>query len=436
MIMNQINDKDLLDLLIKHWNILFEFSIYSGPESTTKSKKNKLTDASQNVQNSIISFSDFTELCFLTNQNVDKNILLSDVLLVHLYDTKNIQFDGILKLFMEYLASQLGHESYSNGQNILKMLLERYLMKYYEIKNQLDVDLSLLSTTSSANTTTTMSSSGSGTSTDSLQQPGNTALSASKIDSTLGWNDQELFVNITNSNSNRHALKILIRIYLSQLKTLTTKYYHKQATNPADPRKTLNKNQLIKLIDEMSNSLFINHRHVTKYDKIATLLINYKSNILFIDERFRYLDWMPPFEDNLMNILNDEVEAKTKHYDFATLDRDLLITLIKLQALLCSNELTSDIVKEILQFIQGNQTIIGFESILVCIYPLHQSIDLIIKNCPQCILEYGRCHFKINSDWTYLIRSLQKKINEFEVTENNLPNILFYHRLLKGKLDN
>jgi hypothetical protein len=106
---------------------------------------------------------------------------------------------------------------------------------------------------------------------------------------------------------------------------------------------------------------------------------------------------------------------------------------IQFQALLCSNELTTDIVKEIVQFIQGNSNIIGFESILVCIYPLNQSIDLILKSCPHVILEYSRCHFKMDTDWTYLIKSLQKKVSEIEVCDENLPNILFYHRLLKGE---
>ncbi len=66
-----------------------------------------------------------------------------DVLLYHLYETKSIHFDGILKLFMEYLASQFGHDSYGNGQNILKILLEKYLARYYEIKNQVLIFLKI-----------------------------------------------------------------------------------------------------------------------------------------------------------------------------------------------------------------------------------------------------------------------------------------------------
>ncbi len=136
-ILNQINPKKLYDLLVKHWNILFEFTKYASSSSANNSSS---TSKKYSSNGGIISFSDFTELCFLTTSNAGGNQMkinsFVDVLLYHLYETKSIHFDGILKLFMEYLASQFGHDSYGNGQNILKILLEKYLARYYEIKNQ------------------------------------------------------------------------------------------------------------------------------------------------------------------------------------------------------------------------------------------------------------------------------------------------------------
>ena len=391
-LLSQIQRNDLQSLLARHWNILFEFS-------SAGNKKN------------IISFSDFTELLFLTISSAERCELLTDVLLHHIYDTKSIRFNAILKLFMEYLASQFGHDSYTSGQNILKMMLEKYLLKYYETKT-IDGDISLLSSTSSGNTATLSASSS-----DKVEK---------KLDN-LSWTDEDL---TNGTSSHRHAMRILVRIYLSQLKALSGK---QEKRIGQDTR--VNKAQLIKVIDEMSTSLFINQKPVTKFDKIAQLLIQHSGNnaILFLDERFRYLDWMPPFE-NLLQVLSSNEDGD--NYEYNKIDRELLLTLIKLQSLLCSGEVSSDIAKEVLGYLQANRDqLIGQDSIVVCLIPLHQAIDLIIKNNPQCILEYARCHFKLDVDWSYLITALQTKANEFEATELNIGHILFYHRLLKETLE-
>lgn len=397
--LNQIHRDDLYELLARHWNILFEFS----SQSAGLKKINK----------SIISFSDITELLFLTISSTERCELFTDVLLHHICDTKVIRFNGVLKLFMEYLASQLGHASYVFGQNILKMLLEKYLQKYYETRSH-DADISLLSSTSSSGNTATLSVSSDDRKTDR------------KFDN-LSWNDEDLN---NGTSSHRHAWRILVRIYLSQLKALSMK---QEKRIGQDTR--INKTQLIKVIDEMSTSLFINQKPVTKFDKIAQLLIQHAgtSPILFLDERYRYLDWMPPFE-NLLQVLSN-VDVGENQYEYNKIDKDLLITLIKLQGLLCSGEVSSDIAKEVMGYLQANREIIGHDSILICLVPLHQAVDLIIKDNPQCILEYSRCHFKLDNDWSYLITALQKKANELEVNESNMGHILFYHRLLKETLE-
>lgn len=401
-ILAQIQRDNLYRLLSKFWNILFEFS----SQSNGSNKK---------INKSIISFSDFTELLFLTSSSDERCELLTDVLLHHIHYTKILKFNAILKLFMEYLASQFGHESYTFGQNILKMLLEKFLLRYYETKTH-ETDFSLLSSTSSGNTATMSAS---------LNE--DQRKYERKFDN-LSWTDDDL----TSSNSShRNAMKILIRIYLSQLKALSMKQEKRCA-----PDTRVNKAQLIKLIDEMNTSLFINHKPVTKFDKIAQLLIQHSGEnpILFLDERYRYLDWMPPFE-NILHVLSSN-DDEDNHYDLNKLDKNLLLTLIKIQALLCSGEVATEITREILSYLESNRDqLIGHDSLLVCIMPPQQATDLIIKNNPQCILEYGRCHFKMDTDWSYLIIALQKKANEFEANENNIGQILFYHRLLKESLE-
>jgi hypothetical protein len=164
-LLDQIKREDLYQLLTRHWNILFEFS-----SNSASGKK---------ISKTIISFSDFTELLFLTHSSNERCELFTDVLLYHIYDTKMIKLHAIIKLFMEYLASQFGqHECYVNGQNILKMLLEKYLLRYYETRVQ-DPEISLLS--SSGNTTTISASS------SSENQHKN-----DRKHSFMSWNDDDL----------------------------------------------------------------------------------------------------------------------------------------------------------------------------------------------------------------------------------------------------
>lgn len=401
-LLDQIKREDLYQLLVRHWNILFEFSTHGNASLTKKLSK------------SIISFSDFTELLFLTNSSTERCELLTDVLLYHIFDTKMIKFNGNMKLFMEYLASQLGHESYLNGQNILKMLLEKYLWRYYETRTQ-DGEMSLLSTTS-----TTVSS---------VSEDPQKSTKPERKHSFLSWNNDD-DMNSSSGSHHKHAMRILIRVYLSQLKSMSLR---QEKRTGQDAR--INKKQLFKVINEMSTNLFMNQKSVTKFDKIAQLLIQHSGTgpILFLDERFRYLDWLPPFESILQLLSN--TEAYENQYDYNKIDKDLLLLLIKLQAILCSGEVSSDIVKEILSYLESNRELIGHDSIMICLLPLNQAVDLIIKNNPQCILEYARCHFKFDNDWSNLIKILQKQANEFEVCEANMGQILFYQRLLKETLE-
>lgn len=403
-LINQIQRDDLSELLMTYWNILFEFSTHSEMKKIPKT---------------IISFSDFTELLFLTSSLPERCDLLTNVLLHHIYETKKIQFHSILKLLMEYLASQFGHDSYTNGQNVLKMLLEKYLQKYYDKKSNADNDISMLST-SSSNAVTTLSA------------PEDVGYQKNDRHYEFSWDEDSM----NNSSAHRYAMKLLIRIYLSQLKVLSMK----QVKKPNPDLKSINKAQLIKVIDEMSTSLFVNLKPVSKFDKVAAALIQYTNDnpgsksILFLDERLRYLDWMPPFE-NFLQVLSSDDADDTSQYDYNTMDNELLITLIKIQAILSSGEMSSDMNKEVLNFLESNKKMIGAESILVCLLPLQEAIDVIIKTNPQCVLEYARCHFKMDEDWIYLIQSLQKKVNEFEVIESNTGHVLFYHRLLKETLE-
>ena len=120
-------------------------------------------------------------------------------------------------------------------------------------------------------------------------------------------------------------MRIVIRIYLSQLKMLSLK--QEKRTSP-DAR--INKAQLFKVINEMSTSLFINQKSVTKFDKIAQLLINEASAypILFLDERYRYLDWFPPFESLLQLLSNTNSYENQYEYYQRMLNYDFFASII------------------------------------------------------------------------------------------------------------
>jgi hypothetical protein len=84
---------------------------------------------------------------------------------------------------MEYLASQFGqHESYVNGQNILKLMLEKYLLRYYDTRVQ-DPEISLLSATSSGNTTTISAASSASENNHNKNE---------RKHSFMSWNDDDL----------------------------------------------------------------------------------------------------------------------------------------------------------------------------------------------------------------------------------------------------
>lgn len=178
-LIDQIKRDDLYQLLTRHWNILFEFS-----SNATSGKK---------ASKSIISFSDFTELLFLTHSSAERCELFTDVLLYHICDTKMIKLNANIKLFMEYLASQFGqHESYINGQNILKMMLEKFLLRYYETRVQ-DPEISLLSATSSSGNTTTISAASSASENQTKNE---------RKHSFMSWNDDDLQSKFLNECNN------------------------------------------------------------------------------------------------------------------------------------------------------------------------------------------------------------------------------------------
>lgn len=112
-ILNTFGETNLYGLLIKYWNVLFDIT------KTKKSEKNVL-------------FSEFTE-SYLIPAAATKDTIQICMIAVLKYlsiDTNLLNIEVILKLFINYLASQVGNKlSYKSAQSILEGILEAYLHK-------------------------------------------------------------------------------------------------------------------------------------------------------------------------------------------------------------------------------------------------------------------------------------------------------------------
>lgn len=105
--------------------------------------------------------------------------------------------------------------------------------------------------------------------------------------------------------------------------------------------------------------------------------------------------------------------------------------------------------REIQQFIHqsnnSNINLIGFDSIIFLLniipidkkhYITHkENLTLLLNKQPHIILEYGKCMFKTDLDWSNLIQMVNEILLKFEENEETNINFIFlYHRLMKGDL--
>lgn len=72
----------------------------------------------------IVSFSDFTETILLATENTDLIEAISDVFIHALCIEHSITLEIILQLFLNYIASHIGHKGYQTSQKVFVNILQ------------------------------------------------------------------------------------------------------------------------------------------------------------------------------------------------------------------------------------------------------------------------------------------------------------------------
>lgn len=343
--LESINAVDLHRLLVSNWSILLE---------TTKVKR---------TGKSITAFSELTESYLLpasiTSYAIRRALLATFRNL--LIDTNVLNIEQILKLFMEFLASNFGQISlYMSVQSILENLLEAYFHRLYVVRRYSDTlssgshdvptknggDLhsksgnnnDSLGSTSSDNVTASIghNSTNSGQKNDSIQSEQKGSLN------TNGLNDSSR-KHPFSSSFNAEALKILTRIYLSSLKAHTVEFEIKTKEKPTYVK-------YVKFLRENFNRLYAHHISQntncdgksstideTKYCADSSNDFKNEPNdiqltkipILFLLQRPSYLNSMPPIGD--LNAEENGTNPKDSGFETSEKGRKAIGVVLKLQ---------------------------------------------------------------------------------------------------------
>ncbi|XP_036326570.1 uncharacterized protein LOC118739392 [Rhagoletis pomonella] len=81
----------------------------------------------------VISFSDFTETILLAAENADLIEAISDVFIHALCIEHSITLEIILQLFLNYIASHIGHKGYQTSQKVFVNILQVYYYDYFDV---------------------------------------------------------------------------------------------------------------------------------------------------------------------------------------------------------------------------------------------------------------------------------------------------------------
>lgn len=346
-LLESFNAIDLHRLLVTNWSILFEI---------TKVKR---------TGKSITTFSELTE-SYLLPASITIYAIRSALLATFrnlLIDTSVLNIELILKLFMDFLASNFGQiRLYLSVQSILENLLEAYFHRLYVVRRYSDTLSSASHDVPTKNGTDFQSKSGNNNdsigstssdnvtasigynSTNSGQKMNDSTQSEHKGSSnTNGINDSTGRKHPFSSSFNVEALKILTRIYLSSLKAYTMEFEIKtkekatyvkyvkflrenfnrvyahhisQNTNCDGKNSTLDET---KFCTDSSNEIK-NEQHTIQLTKIP---------ILFLLQRPSYLNSMPPIGD--FNLIESGANGKDTGFETSEKGRKAIGVVLKLQ---------------------------------------------------------------------------------------------------------
>ncbi|XP_031634727.1 uncharacterized protein LOC116348019 [Contarinia nasturtii] len=448
-LLDSFNAVDLHHLLMSNWSLLFE--------TTTVKKTGK----------SITTFSEVTE-SYLLPASIKNHAIRSALLATFrnlLIDSNVLNIELILKLFMDFLATNFGQINlYMSVQSILEHLLEAYFHRLYVVRRYSDTLSSAsqdmlttknmpefqsrsgnnndsLGSTSSDNATTSIGLN----SINSGHKMNDSTQSEMRGSSTNGANDftsgRKHPQNLFSSSFNAEALKILTRIYLSSLKSHTN-----DLEMNTDEKSIYIK--YVKFLRENFNRVYSHHisqntncdgRSLTIDEtRFCTDFTNNdakndikltKIPILFLLQRPSYLNAMPPIGQ--LEATASSLNGKEDGFEKTEKGSKAIGVVLKLQSLLSSGILTRDILKEVLHFIESNIPFFGVDSFLALLMPFEMCIDYLIEMRPEYLLDYAKCASTDEQKWQYVLTHITMQFDR--ISQNRSQT--FYETLLKDHLD-
>ncbi|XP_028894654.2 uncharacterized protein LOC105221055 isoform X1 [Zeugodacus cucurbitae] len=568
----RLSRRELAVALIKHKNVLFDdgtvlfqrrgsqhydaFKYRNGVTATTASgqQQHKSTAAAQaarrqhkrkpsfgqpqttnallaptHTAHGVISFSDFTETILLATENTDLIEAISDVFIHALCIEHSITLEIILQLFLNYIASHIGHKGYQTSQKVFVNILQVYYYDYFDVNpmhNPHDMPSnspphlvggdeydetsskapSLNSERDNESIANSLPESNSGASSsmdersyshatnrnrivyDQLHEHNspykrNTTLSPIQLDtneqqsSSQGSNDAE---------TNLKGLKILFRMYMGRLKSLSDLITDLQSADveqqPVNEDCVSLRMECIKFMirhlqelrvqqqqQQQNNLLRQNVGTQYYYAKSASYsgaqptgapeerkiiyvpfipdyklcgeeferhIKTYLRPIPCLLERPQYLNRLPPFRRDDFSFPNrDEGECEVR---FLGWHNELLTLTLKIQSLLASTKIDREIIEEFIAFIQKTPDLIGIDSFLVIVLPKHLAINYMLNFCPEYMWQYGKSNGFTPKHWESLLKKILSKQHlvpnwKAHITEilNNLVAELSFEELLQ-----
>lgn len=298
--------------------------------------------------NQIITFSDYGNI-LLNYSNIMDHVKLIEVFRFVIEEIELVDIETFLSMCLAHLSSSIGENIYENSQSLIRAFLEHYLLK-------------------------------------------------------AGLSNDIKIGNDTEPSIKTRVLKILIRLYLCELKSVDD--LQKIAVTE---KEEVDKNEYSENIKKM----FYRFRNFsTKKTQIAS------PSIIFSDRRLTYMNLMPPFEVNLFKMQNT--------IELQDINPNTILSLIKIESLLSESNIVTEVKSDVAQFIKTNSNFIGLEAIKSCILHKISAIDFLLAECPQAILQYAICHIFCCEEWKLLIKKIQHKYNE----TNNIIFLLLLHEIL------
>jgi Hermansky-Pudlak syndrome 3, middle region len=366
-LLESVTLNDLRHILTIYWQLLFE------PALVTHQRR-KLSKVS--------SFSFFTEVCFLQNPNPDFQKLLVEVLIEILFSYR-VEFEDVLKTcFVDYMSGLAGSPKHSAAcQSTMLIFLEKYFTRLHAINRNLTMKGLKPYSAAKSETTTTSSYLLGGAPNESVD-----AQDFPSLEETSSIAELELISREKEPQTslvNNEGIKILIRIYLGQLRLYAMKrktcVQSQVATKPEFTMKN------VKVLESEINQ-FASVAKTANYAHMRQIILNGNDGddtpILFLEERYDFLNLIPPFYRNIIGEGDGEEMSKLDQNAFLT-------TTIKIQSLLCNKKILSEETRrEIVHFLQSNNDILGIDLIValkVCILNKQHALELLLNYCPQGI---------------------------------------------------